>query len=76
MGNEDAGGQGPDEGEGMDPLERKFMEATLEEHLREMVEEMDISPKLALHLMRLEARIKRLEREQGIEDGLGKNLDV
>jgi hypothetical protein len=72
----DAGGQGPDEGEGMDPLERKYLEASVAEHLNKMVDEMDISPKLAFHLMKLEARIKRLEEEFGIEDSIGKGVYI
>ncbi|HKH75466.1 MAG TPA: hypothetical protein VKA51_00755 [Rubrobacteraceae bacterium] len=61
MGHEDAH-------EGMDPLERKYVEAVVNEHLNEMMEDMEITPKLALYLMQLEARTKRIEQQLGIDD--------
>jgi len=52
----------------MDPLERKYVEAVVNEHLNEMMEDMEITPKLALYLMQLEARTKRIEQQLGIDD--------
>ena len=45
----------------MDPLARKYMAAVLDGLLDKMAEDLDISPRLALHLMKLEARINKLE---------------
>ena len=45
----------------MDPLARKYMAAVLDEKLDKMAEDLDVSPRLDLHLMKLEARINKLE---------------
>ncbi len=60
MGSTDVDGPGG-EGGGLDPRARELMEAVLAEQLDKMAEDLDISPRLALHLMKLEARIKKLE---------------